>query len=410
MWCAERGRHVAEAPVTERRNRAWSSVARTQCLLILIAALLPIGCATTRAVSAVGETAYEVSLADSGNRMALVWQGGGLAHSALWLRFMDANGRPQGSVLQLTDGRREAYEPDLQAGGAQFALAWYEKEPSTGTLTAWLACLDASARELWRRQLSAVGHNGRNPVVRLAGRQWQVAWIESSAGDAPAIWTARYSAAGEPSGNALLAAPASDNTWNLNAAVDASGALYVVYDAALGARAPELQLVRIAGNRITRHALSIDDGFDSVYPDIAIDADRVAVAWFDSRDGNQEVYLHVGALADLTAMADAPARRITRTPGASYGAYLAWNAGRLGLAWNDDIAGAAQVFTQRFDAAGRALGGRRQLTHGAARSLTPSIRPWRRGFAIAWNEYTPDVRDPQHVPPSASVAELQLLR
>jgi hypothetical protein len=368
------------------------------------------GCATTRAVSPAGELAYEVSLAASNDGLVLAWHGGGLAHSALWLRFIGADGQPRGAVLQLTDGQREAYEPDLQSFGVQFALAWYEKDPSTGALTAWLACLDGAGRELWRRPLSAAGHNGRNPVVRVAGRELRVAWIDAVAGDSPAVWTARYSAAGELLGGARLAAPAGANTWNLNAAVDAAGTLYVVYDAAIGSRAKELQLLRIGGEQIDRQPLSADDGFESVYPDIAIEGERVAITWFDSRDGNQEVYLHVGALADLPTMIDTSARRITRTPGASFGAYLAWNNGRLGLAWSDDIAGAAKVFAQRFDADGGPLEQARQLTHGVARSLIPSIRRWRRGFAIAWNEYTPGEGDAQHAAPRASVAELRRLR
>ncbi len=377
-------------------------------LALCASAQSPLG--MPQAISPPGMPAYEVSLATLDDHLALAWHGGGLAHNALWLRFVDANGRARGSTLQLTDGQRDAYEPDLQPFGPGLALAWYEKDASTGALTAWLACLDGSGREQWRRSLSAAGHNGRNPVVRVAGDELLVAWIESAQGGSPGIWSARYSASGRPLGAARLAAPASANTWNLNAAVDAAGALYVVYDAALGTRAKELQLVRLAGQRIDRWPLSADDGFESAYPDIALEGDRLALTWFDSRDGNQDVYLFAGALAQLPLLLDTRATRITRTTGASFGAYLAWNGGRLALAWSDDIAGDVEVLAQHFNVDGRPLGTASQLTHGTPRSLIPSIRRWRTGFAVAWNEYTPGDGDAMHSPPRASIAELQLLR
>jgi hypothetical protein len=78
-----------------------------------------------------------------------------------------------------------------------------------------------------------------------------------------------------------------------------------------------------------------------------------------------------------------PARDQTRR---SIGAYLAWNDDRLGLAWSDDSGGNYEVFFQTFDASGQPLTDGQRLAETSAHSMIPAIRPWRDGFALAWDE------------------------
>ena len=83
------------------------------------------------------------------------------------------------------------------------------------------------------------------------------------------------------------------------------------------------------------------------------------------------------------------ARRITTTPGASIGAYLAWNGERIGLAWCDDSVGNYEVFFQSFDASGDPIAPPRRLSDTPTSSMIPAIEPWREGFALAWDEVAP---------------------
>lgn len=75
-----------------------------------------------------------------------------------------------------------------------------------------------------------------------------------------------------------------------------------------------------------------DDGVASTYSDLAFGGGRVPLAWFDERDGNREVYLHVGVPETLPARVEVAAGRITTSPGESIGAYVTWNGARFGLA------------------------------------------------------------------------------
>lgn len=295
--------------------------------------------------------------------------------------------------LTLTNGKRHAYEPSLQLTSDALVVAWYDKSGASGTLTARLGAWAFDGRSLWQTRLSVADRNGRNPVVRISGDRIFCTWLEGEQGHAPSVWGAWFDRDGRVVSRAQRLATASRDTWNLNAAVDTGGTAWVVFDARVGTRASELYLVTArSGAHDAAVRLTTDDGFHSVYPDIAVSQRRLALTWFDERDGNREVYLAT-APADEQLSQEALsglAHRVTHTPGASIGAYLTWNGSVGGLAWSDDTAGHYDVFFQTFDAGGRLTGTSQQLSHTEAWSLIPSITAWREGFGIAWNEYRPE--------------------
>lgn len=378
-----------------------------QLFVIALLALLA-GCQRAQQISPGDLPAFEVSLTTAAPP-ALAWHGGLLANDALYLQPLDAHGKASGKPLQLTDGTNAAYEADLQSVADGWLLAWYEKQPADKSLMAFLADYDSAGRLRWKRALSAPGSNSRNTVVRSTGQQIHVAWIETRAGEMPAVWTARFDQDGKPLAAPMRIAAASTDTWTLNAALDEAGNFYVVYDATLGTQGKELQLLRIDGDQVRQRRLSADDGRDSVYPDIAFSGSRVALTWFDSRDGNEEVYLYTTALATLLNEGDVSGVRITRTPGASIGAYLAWNGAKLGLAWCDPIEGQNEIYFASFNAEGRPLAATQRLTRTATQSSIPSIRPWEGGFAIAWNEYQLAAPGEGHGGIASSTAMLQIV-
>ena len=166
----------------------------------------------------------------------------------------------------------------------------------------------------------------------------------------------------------------------------ANGDAWVVFDADAGTRVDELFAAKVSDGTVTLARLTADDGVRSKYPDLALAADRAAITWFDERDGNREVYLATGAAHELLLPIEERARRITATPGASIGAYLTWNGDRIGLAWSDDSDGNYEVYFQPFDAGGAALAPARRLSDTRKSSVIPAIKPWRDGFALAWDE------------------------
>ena len=189
-------------------------------------------------------------------------------------------------------------------------------------------------------------------------------------------------------------AAASRTTWNLNLSVDDEGVPWVVFDAQLETRAHELFLARIGRDPGAVERLSFDDGASSIYPDLAFGAGRAAVTWWDTRDGNAEVYLAIVDERELPKGIESAASRVTDTAGESIGAYVDWNGTRFGLAWSDEIEAGRphDVFFQRFAANGAPDGGARRLTDNPTASLIPAIRGAGLRFALAWNEDRVDAR------------------
>jgi hypothetical protein len=360
------------------------------CACLLALSVLA-GCAARPDYRA--DRAFEVSAAWIGGRAAVAWYGGHLTHEALFLGWLDARGRLAGPPLQLTDASWDAFEPSLQPLEGDALVAWYEQAGAAGAPArqiAWLARFDSAGSVLWRRQLSAEGVRGRIPVVRVAGSVIHAAWLEQEGQGLPVLRVASLDAAGNWLHAARDAAPAGLETWNLNAAVDMHGRFHVVFDSEAGSRARELHWV-IAGGEMAEHrALRIDDGHASVFPDIATEGSRYAISWVDSSDGNDEVYLRCGEFSVNGAPAVQPpaetaaTHRVTRSAGQSLGAYAAWHAGDVELAWIESSGERSQLWHQRFDRYCRPRSVAERVPAWGEAGI-PSLAASPAGLLLAWN-------------------------
>ena len=345
--------------------------------------------------------AYEASLAPVGDGWAVAWHDTRDGHPEIYARLLDVDGHPTGPSSRLTNTPNSSYEPQLAgAGGGELVVAWYAVSASGASVThigAWHLTDDAGPRwsrvghagPRWTRTLSNPARLGRNVVARVESRRLFCAWIEKGedAGD-DAVWAQwlDLDLDGQPLSPAQRLADAGPTTWNLNAAIDGDGRAWVVFDATAGTRTDETFLVGADDASASPVRLTDDDGIAAKYPDLAFGSDIAAVTWFDERDGNQEVYLVAAPFPQLRDRFEAHARRVTATAGASTGAYLAWNGGRIGVAWSDDTDGEAEVYFQGFDATGTPLHAAERVTNNPTASLIPAIQPWGDGFALAWNE------------------------
>jgi len=362
----------------------------------LFALILLSACGAPVQLSLDETRAFEVSLAYIGDEPAVAWYGGNLRHEALFMRYADAAGKPRGPVLQLTDATRDAYEPSLQEIDGDALVGWYEQQGDTRSggvrrQVALLARFDHGGKQRWQRQLSADDARGRIPVVRVRGDIIHVAWVEQRASADPMIRVASLDAAGQWLQMPRDAAVVDDNTWNLNAAIGPDGAFHVLYDSASRGEARELHWLQERGGRMQEQRLSSDDGRDSAYPDIALDGTRVAIAWFDARDGNPEIYLRCTQLDESGAppanlRLDEGATRITHTPGDSLGAYVLWHAGEIQLAWTEVDGERRRLLRQRFDRNCHALGDAKELAGGRGAVGIASLASSKAAVALAWDE------------------------
>lgn len=360
-------------------------------LVVLVLVLALSSCAGPRQLSHSGTGAYEASLTSEFGQLAVAWYDMRDGNAEIYAREVDQAGRGVGSEYRLTNDPADSYEADIVSIRDAFAVAWYEQSAS-GDRRAKLGVWGPGFEPRWTVNLSPAGRDGRIPVVRVFEDKIFCAWIETPADAEPEVRAGWWDLQGRVVLEARVLGAAGSTTWNLNAAIDADGIGYVVFDAQAGTRSEELFLARVDASRSPLLRITADDGFASKYPDLALAPEGAALTWFDERDGNAEVYLLVGSLLDLREDVGVRARRVTETPGASIGAYVAWNGDRVGLVWSDESAGQHEVYFQLFDSSGNALSNPDRLTHNATASLIPAIRPLGEGFILAWNEVVPDPR------------------
>ena len=336
-------------------------------------------------VSHSGVGAYEAALALDKAGFAVAWYDTRDGNPEIYMRLLDENGRPSGPERRLTETADMSYEASLERVGDDFVVAWYE-QTGDGRQTAMLG---EWGRDGGRKWLQAIAPASRNPVVATDGQAIVAAWIQADSDKSEWVWVGTWDPDGHESRNRARVGLASKTTWNLNLAVDRSG-VWVVFDAVNSTRASELFLGRLDESGVHLERLTRDDGAESKYPDLKINGEgRVALTWYDMRDGNDEVYLFVGGQSDVHGEIDGRSRRVTTTDGESIGAYVAWNADAVGLAWSDKTPGVHDIFFQRFDSAGMPVGAEGRITSTQMWSLVPAIRPWRKGFALTWTEYQP---------------------
>jgi hypothetical protein len=345
-----------------------------------------------RQISDSGFGAYEVSLAAWSDGLAVAWYDTRNGNAEVYVRRLGADGRDAGPELRLTTTEAQSYEADIAPLTNAFAIAWYEKAHD-GALRAQLGVWERDGAPVWSTPLAVGSGASRNALVRSFGDALFAAWIEVDDDGGESVWGGWWSRDGRPRGAPVRLGAAGATTWNLNAAIAPNGEAWVVFDAQAGTRVDELFAAKVADGIVTLARLTADDGIRSKYPDLTLQAERGAITWFDERDGNREVYLAAGTADDLLLPIEQRARRITTTPGASIGAYVASNGERIGLAWCDNSSGNYEVFFQSFDAVGNPLAPARRLSDTPTSSRIPAIKPWRDGFALVWNEVAPAQSD-----------------
>jgi hypothetical protein len=361
---------------------------RSAHVLCSCAAFATLAGCSPRQISDSGFGAYEVSLAAWSDGLAVAWYDTRDRNAEVYVRLLDADGRNAGPELRLTWTEAESYEADIAALPVAFAIAWYEKDHD-GALRAQLGLWQRDGTPVWSAPIAVDSGRSRNAIVRSFGEELFCAWIEADGDGREFVWGGWWGRDGALRGAPVRLGAAGGTTWNLNAAIAPSGEAWVAFDARADTRVEELFLATLADGRGTLVRLTADDGIRSKYPDLAFGNGRGALTWFDERDGNREVYLAAALPEDLLLPIEERAHRVTTSPGASIGAYLAWNGDRIGLAWSDDTSGNYEVFFQLFDAAGNSAAPPRRLSDTPTSSTIPAIESWRDGFALAWDEVAP---------------------
>src|SRR5690606_31666393 len=126
-----------------------------------------------------------------------------------------------------------------------------------------------------------------------------------------------------------------------------------------------------------------DSGFGAYEVSLAAWSDALAVAWYDTRDGNAEIYVR---FLDAQGRAVGADERLTRTPAQSYEADLAALDDGLAVAWYEKADDGALRAQLGFWGRDRQRRWTTALTAGGGASRNPVVRASDGALFCAWIE------------------------
>ena len=220
-------------------------------------------------------------------------------------------------------------------------------------------------------------------------------WADYRNGD-PKIFFQRFTSGGQPIGSAVAANAKNEYQAYPAVATGANGVIALAwsgYDYSIGRYFVFSRLFDASGNPLDS-ALRVDDydGTDHYEPSITATDSGFAVTWYDYRTGDADIYLQMldtlGGLKGANVMVNGVASQYQYYP----------NAARTGqgfvLTWYDNRSGSEQIYARTYNANGDTL--------GAEFVVSDNTNNWRyypeacgtdSGFVITWYDYRNGIWD-----------------
>jgi hypothetical protein len=122
-------------------------------------------------------------------------------------------------------------------------------------------------------------------------------------------------------------------------------------------------------------------------PDLAWTGTEYAMAWFDHRDGNEEIYFARMSAAGSKAGGDVT---VTINAYTSFEPDIAWSGSEYGIAWRDNRDGNDEIYFTRISDAGAKIGGDRRISNASNSSAFPSLVWTGSEYGVCWHDSRDD--------------------
>lgn len=273
----------------------------------------------------------------SGGTSRLVWNGSGYGVAwtarpgpAIYFARLDANGARVGPDMLVTSLAFPIAASSLVWNGEGYGIAWHDTPESD--LEIYFARLDAEGAKIGgNTRVTADRGASIQPVLAWTGAEYGVAWIEDRQQVSTLHFT-RISAAGLPLGPG---APVTEGPGNVEgAALTWDGAGFGLGWTIHRDEDSDVHFRHLdtTGNPEGAEVVVSDNPRGQVLTGMAFSGDDYGFAWYDRRHGDPEIFFRlVGASGAMRG----PELRLTKAPGWSFAAALAWNGERFGVSWAD---------------------------------------------------------------------------
>jgi hypothetical protein len=148
----------------------------------------------------------------------------------------------------------------------------------------------------------------------------------------------------------------------------------------------EIYFSRLAltGEKLGTEVRLTGNASSSQYPFVLWTGSEYGVSWQDNRDGNYEIYFARVSAAGVKIGSDL---RVTNDASNSTYPTLSWTGSGYGLAWQDDRSDNNEIFFIRLDVDGAKLGADARISYGNSESRFPSLSWTGSEFGLSWEDF-----------------------
>lgn len=144
-------------------------------------------------------------------------------------------------------------------------------------------------------------------------------------------------------------------------------------------------LAVMAGGVSMKHLQLTKAPKESEFPEIAWNGEKVAVAWMDGRDGNQEIYVN---MADVASGSKGQVKRITDSANWDDRPDLTWTGAEFGLTYIHERKTNFDLIFQRLNENGSPAGGPQKIVANASLGKYSAIAWTGAGYGIIYSKFS----------------------
>ncbi len=286
-----------------------------------------------------------------------------------------------GSDVRVTMDPGTSYYPSMVWTGSEYGMAYYDNRD--GNLEIYFDRLDSAGNKIGSDiRVTSDANSSYEPSLVWTGTHHAIAWRDFRDGNGEIYFT-RLDTSGNKVGSDIRLT--NDTGNGVRPSLIWTGREYGVswYDSRDGNG--EIYFCRMDqyGNKVRSDVRITSNSAGSWNPSLAWTGNEYGVAWYDYRDSNYEIYF---ARLDANGKKIGSDIRVTSDIAISQFPSLIWNGSEYGLSWYDERDGNGEIYFVRLDSTGTKIGTDIRVTQDAAASTRPSLTWTGEEYGIAWND------------------------
>jgi len=335
--------------------------------------------ADVRVTNAVSDSVYP-SLVWTGSEYGVSWHDSRDGNNEIYFARLDASGNKIGADVRVTTDVSYSQSPSLVWTGSGYGVSWQDYRDGSDEI--YFTRLDASGAKIGSDvRVTNDSAGSLYPSLVWTGSEYGMSWADNRGGNYE-IYFARLDASGSKIGsdvrvtNYIATSMRPSLVW--------TGSEYGVswYDIRDGNAEIYFGRLDASGSKIGSDVRVTDyDTLSSAFPRLAWTGSEYGLSWRDTRDGNSEIYfVRIGASGTKIGSD----MRVTNAALDSVYPSLVWTGSEYGVSWYDSRDGNNEIYVARLNASGNKIGSDVRVTNSVGNSLYPSLVWTGTDYGVSW--------------------------